>query len=448
VRSGSSNPWYVASVFGAFFVLSFLDRQIFAVLVTPIKTDLHLSDLQISYVGGVSFVIFYVLFGLPMGRLADVYNRKHILWFSVVLWTAATTACGLATRYWHLLVLRMGVGLGEAALAPCAFSMLADLFPRHRLATAVSICTAGAAVGLGMAYLGGAVVLRWAQQAAGPDGLLAVPVFGDLAPWRVVLIAVGIPGMLMSLLLLTIAEPARRHAGANPARTRERSVPLSEVLRYLRAHWTGFLSLFVGMGFVSLSVYACGFWDITFFERTYGVPPHVSGVYYGLLAVISQAIGNMIGGLSADYLTQKRSRDAKLLVLAVGALACIGFRLAYPMMPTFESALLLVTPAVILNSMPYGVAGAAVQIMAPARMRGQMTGLYNFVQNLIGFGFGPTSVALLTEGVFEDLNRVGLAIALVGAGAQAVAAAVFFAGLKPYQTTLAAAADADARSAG
>src|SRR5690606_10604796 len=191
------------------------------------------------------------------------------------LWTASTALCGAASRYWHLLVLRMGVGLGEAALAPCTFSMLADMFPRQRLATAVSICTAGAAVGLGLAYLGGAVALRWAEGLAGADGLVAVPLLRGVAPWPGVLIGIGLPGLLLSLLLFTVREPPRRTEADVAAEAGAPPVPLAEVFRYMYTHAAAFLCVFVGIGFVSLSVYAGGFWDIAFFQRSYGVPPQV-----------------------------------------------------------------------------------------------------------------------------------------------------------------------------
>ena len=138
--------WYVAIIFAIFFVFSFVDRQIIGVIVEPMKADLILSDLQLSYIGGLSFVIFYTVFGIPIGRMADTYNRKWMILIGVVLWTSATVLCAYANSYWQLIVLRMGVGLGEAALAPCAYSILADMFPRKRLALAISICTMGGCI--------------------------------------------------------------------------------------------------------------------------------------------------------------------------------------------------------------------------------------------------------------------------------------------------------------
>lgn len=141
VEPVSKYAWYVAFVFALFFVFSFVDRQIIGILVPGMKAGLGLTDIQLSYVGGLSFVVFYTVFGIPLGRMADTYNRKWIIIFGVVVWTVSTAACAFVQDYWSLLGLRMGVGLGEAALAPCAYSILADLFPRKRLSIAISICT-------------------------------------------------------------------------------------------------------------------------------------------------------------------------------------------------------------------------------------------------------------------------------------------------------------------
>jgi MFS family permease len=132
--------WYVAVVFALFFALSFTDRQIIGVLVEPMKVALALTDVQMGLIGGLSFAIFFVSFGLPIGRLSDRYNRKRIIVVGILTWSAATILCSFAKGFWELLVLRMGVGFGEAALAPCAYSILADIFPRNRLGTALRAC--------------------------------------------------------------------------------------------------------------------------------------------------------------------------------------------------------------------------------------------------------------------------------------------------------------------
>jgi MFS family permease len=425
--------WYVSVVFAVFYALSFVDRQVIAILVSPMKSELELSDLQISYLGGLSFVTFYVLFGLVMGRLVDTYNRKRILWVSIVIWTFATTLSAGASRFWQLLILRMGVGLGESVLGPCTYSMLADMFPRHRLATAISVACTGAAVGAGLAYLGGAVALGWATDLAGTDGYVELPLIGMYAPWRVVFLAVGIPGLLLSAILLTIREPRRGgvHASASPAKTA--AVPVSEVFAYACAHWRVYAFLYLGIGFVSINVYGGGLWDIVFFERRYGWSPARSGIYYGFVVVIAQMIGSLCGGLVADYLSKKRSRDMKVAVLAAGAFICIGFRAAYPFMPSFETALMLIAPAVFLTAAPFGILAAAVQLVSPVNMRGQMSALYALVQGMVGMGVGPTLVAFFTEEVFRDLNKIGHSLAITGTIAQSIATVLFLLAVKPYR---------------
>lgn len=434
--------WYLAVLFGIFFVLSFVDRQIIAVLIPYIKEDLNLTDLQLSYIGGLSFVIFYTLMGIPIGRMVDIFNRKYILFIGILIWTSATAVCSLAGTYWHLLVLRMGVGIGEATLAPCSFSILADVFPRKRLATAIGICTTGAAIGLGLAYLGGALVLDWtATYLANDDGTVSIPLLGDLSPWRFVLLVVGVPGIVLAFLIFTFKEPVRKNlvAPTTPGAVPENKIPsIKEVLIYARTHWRAYLFIYLATGFVSLSVYAGGFWDIVMMDRVFDWPPAQAGIYYGLLTIVGQMMGNLGGGYFADYLSIKRGKDSKIVVVTLGAFACMWFSLFYPLMPNEHLSLALIIPAVLLKSVPYGVIGAAIQVMTPARMRGQMTALYYLVISLIGMAIGPTAVAFLTEQVFENLYMVGFSIAITGAVAQMLAFIFYFLALKPYQLAIAA----------
>jgi len=434
VERTSTYAWYVAVIFAIFFVFSFIDRQIIGVLVKPMKAELALSDLQLSYVGGLSFVIFYSIFGIPLGRAADSYNRKWLIIIGVVIWSAATATCGLTTGYWQLLVLRMGVGLGEAALAPCAYSMLADMFPRKRLAMAISICTMGGAFGYGFAFLGGALVLGWANSLVGEPGFIEVGMLGQLTPWRIVFLAVGVPCLIFTLSMITVKEPARQTSGESSAST---SIPLSKVIAYFRMHIKAFLFLYLGMGFLTMGSYGAAFWDITFFDRTYGWPPEHSGIFYGIAATLGQFTGALIGGIVADRLSAKGTRDAKILVLVIIAFASFGLRLIYPLMPSSTSAMAVIFPLLLLTGAPFGVAAAALQIMAPARMRGQVTAIYFFVQALIGLGIGPTLVAFLTEQVFQDLSMLRYSLVISGGVGLLLSSLLFLYALRPYQEALA-----------
>jgi MFS family permease len=423
--------WYVAIVFAVFFALSFTDRQIIGVLVEPMKSGLMLTDVQLGLIGGLSFAVFFVSFGLPIGRLSDRYNRKRIIIAGVLIWSGATVLCSFATGFWELLVLRMGVGLGEAALAPCAYSILADLFPRNRLGMALSICTMAGSLGMGLAFTGGAALLHWGNAAAGAHGTVPLPLLGELAPWRIVFIGVGLPGIVLSALLFTIQEPPRpaSHAGAAP-------IPVSDVVAYVRSNWRTFVLHNVGMGFISITGYTASFWDIAFFARTYQWPAAESGRLYGLLAMAGSILGALSGGWLSDWLTGTRGRDAKLLVLAATAAICIPIRLMYPLMPNRELALGFALVAVILVAVPYGVAAAALQIMVPSRMRGQLTAVYFFVQSLIGLGVGPTMIGILTDHLFRNPQMLRYSLVIVGGTAQIMAAGLFLSALRVYQNTI------------
>lgn len=427
----TANPWFVAGVFGLFTMLSFADRQIIGLLVEPIKSELRLSDVQLSLVGGLSFVVFYVTFGLPLGRMADKHNRKRIVIVGVLIWSIATMLCALATQFWQLLLLRMGVGLGEAALAPCAYSILAQIFPRQRLATALSVCTMAGAVGMGFAYFGGGLLLHWATSAASTAGTVSVPLLGELTPWRVVFLSAGLPGVIFSALLLAVREPQRGSATGQHV-----AVRLSQVIAYLRANSTTFITHNVGMGLIAMTGYTASFWDIAFFERTYGWTAASSGRPYGLLAMAGSVIGALTGGWLADHLSAKRMRDSKILVLVGAALIGIPIRFLYPLMPSQELALALAFVGIVIVGIPFGVAAAALQLMTPLRMRGQLTAVYFFVQSLIGLGLGPTIAGMLTDYGYQNPLMLRYSMVITGGAAQILAAILFAGALGPYQATL------------
>ncbi|SVD92771.1 uncharacterized protein METZ01_LOCUS445625, partial [marine metagenome] len=148
--------WYVVFLLMTFYVLSFLDRQIIAVLAEPIKSDLQLTDVQLSLLGGLAFLIFYSVAGIFVGRLADIVHRPTLIGLGVFLWSATTAACGATSNFVHLLLLRMGVGLGEATLMPSSLSLLADQFPKEKLGKPTSVFMLGAPLGIGVAFTGGA----------------------------------------------------------------------------------------------------------------------------------------------------------------------------------------------------------------------------------------------------------------------------------------------------
>ncbi len=199
--------WYVVGVLTLAYVFSFIDRQILSLLVGPIQRDLAINDTWMSLLMGVSFAVFYTLFGIPLGRLADTKNRRNVIAVGIAFWSVMTAGCGLARQYWTLALMRMGVGIGEATLSPSAYSMIADYFRPERRSTAMSVYSMGIYIGSGLAFVLGGIVVKFAAQ----QESIELPWLGSIRSWQLVFLLVGLPGLPVALLTwLTVREPARR----------------------------------------------------------------------------------------------------------------------------------------------------------------------------------------------------------------------------------------------
>ena len=207
---GGAYAKYVLSILVLVYAMNFIDRQILAILAEDIKRDLNLSDADLGFLYGTAFAVFYALFGIPLGRLADNWVRVRLLSAGLFIWSGMTALSGLSTSFLQLSAARVGVGIGEASASPSAFSMLSDWFPRERRATALAIYSAGLYLGGGVSLLIGAVVVKaWnaAYPVVGPMGLVG---------WQAAFLAVGLPGLLLSLWIATLKEPVRGRAEGLP----------------------------------------------------------------------------------------------------------------------------------------------------------------------------------------------------------------------------------------
>ena len=187
-----ARAWVTVTILMLAYVLSFIDRQILNLLVGPIRRDLAISDTEMSLLMGFSFALFYTLCGIPLGRLADRTSRRGLIAAGVLVWSAMTAACGLARHYWHFLFARVGVGAGEAALSPAAYSLIADSFPPERRATAISVYSMGIYVGSGLAFLLGGVVIQFASA----QGDMTLPLVGTIRPWQLIFLLLGVVGVV------------------------------------------------------------------------------------------------------------------------------------------------------------------------------------------------------------------------------------------------------------
>lgn len=418
--------WTTVTILMLAYVLSFVDRQILSLLVEPIKRDMVISDTQMSLLMGLSFALFYTICGIPLGRLADTRSRRGLIAIGVLLWSAATAACGLAKMYWHFLLCRIGVGVGEAALSPAAYSLIADSFPPERRATAISVYSMGIYLGSGMALLLGGLVIK----VASAQGEVMLPVVGEVRPWQLIFLILGAAGVLFSLLVLAIREPARRGVGAGIA------VPFSQVGQYLSANRRTVMCHNFGFAFLSFAGYGSAAWVPTFFIRSYGWDAAQVGIVYGVLVAVFGCLGIVIGGRLADLLAKRGRTDANMRVGVLAAVGALPTVLLFPLMPDGTWAAVLLAPSIFFLSMPFGVAPAAIQEIMPNSMRGQASAVYLFVITLFGLGVGPTAVALVTDYAFGYAEALRYSLLITVTVAVVAAAILLVMGLKPYRESV------------
>ena len=422
----SARAWATVAILMVAYVLSFVDRQILNLLVEPIRRDLAINDTQMSLLMGLSFALFYTVCGIPLGRVADTRSRRGLIAVGILFWSAATAACGMAKMYWQFLLCRIGVGVGEAALSPAAYSLIADSFPADRRATAISVYSMGVYLGSGLAFLVGGLVIQFASA----QGDVTLPVLGEVRPWQLIFLILGVAGVFFTLLMLAIKEPVRRGAGAGVA------VPLSEVGRYIRANRRTVLLHNFGFAGLAFAGYGSAAWIPTFYIRTYGWDAGQVGIVYGCIVAVFGCLGIVFGGRLADLMAKRGRSDANMRVGLYAALGALPMVVLFPLMDTAFWASMLLAPAVFCLSMPFGVAPAAIQEIMPNSMRGQASAIYLFVITLIGLGVGPTAVALVTDFVFADDNALRYSLLIVTTLAVLMSIILLAKSLKPYRESV------------
>lgn len=421
--------WYVIILLMLAYTVSFIDRQILSLLVEPMKKDLGISDTAMSLLQGLSFALFYTFLGLPIGRLADSHSRRGIIAAGIAVWSAMTALCGMVNNYLHLFLARMGVGVGEAALSPAAYSLITDTVDRRKLGTAISVYSMGIYLGGGLALILGGAIVQWAQS----QPALSVPILGEIRAWQVVFLGVGIPGLLLAPLMYTIKEPARTLSkGAKGV-----GAPISEVSNYLKQNKGTILFHNFGVAFSALAGYAGMAWAPSYLIRTHGLSFQETGLYFGLIVLIFGAGGVFSGGFFADRWGLSGRHDAKLRIAMIGAFCGVLPGIIYPLVGNVWVALSFLALSTFMGNAMMGIAPAAIQEVVPANMRAQFSALYLFIVNLIGLGLGPTAVALVTDFVFGDAEKVNYSLAIVGPGAGILSGLCLFFCLPRFRTSLA-----------
>lgn len=428
-----SYAWFVVGALSLTNMVSYVERQIPTLLFTPIKADFALNDTEVSLLAGFAFVVFYVAFGLVSGRLADRAKRQRIIAIGIVLWGLATMSCGLARSFIQLFLGRVLVGVGEATLGPSAISMLSDYFPREKLARALSLYTGAQYLGAGFALVVGGAAIQIVSDLPAPH----LPVIGTLHPWQTTFLIVGALGMLVIVPMLFVKEPPRRGlmGGADAAQ----AVPFRETLAFMRLNWKTFTAHFAGFSISAAIGFGTVVWMPSYFIRVHHWAAHDIGYVYGLMLALLGGAGVLAGARFAEWLG-RRYPDAYFRAPAITlSLTAIPGTLAV-LMPTDGLAFAFLVVATFLSSFPVAVIIAALQVITPNQMRGQIVAMYFFLGNVLGLGVGPTIVAAITDYVFHDEMMVGASIATVTAVVTPIVVGLLIWGLKPYRESLARAA--------
>jgi predicted MFS family arabinose efflux permease len=382
---------YALSVLVVVYTFNFIDRQILSILMEPIKADLGLSDTQLGLLTGFAFALFYATLGIPIARLADKGNRRNLIAGALTIWSAMTAMSGLAQNFWHLLIARIGVGIGEAGCSPPAHSIISDYYPAEKRATALGIYSLGIPVGILFGFLAGG----WLNQFFG---------------WRVAFFVVGVPGIILAILVkLSLREPIR---GMSEGRADTAPHPtVKETFTFL---WSkrSFRHLAFGGGLTAFVGYGVVTWVPSFLIRSYGMQTGEVGTYLGLILGIPGGIGIVLGGWMAD---RYGSRDTRwyLWIVTVALLLGVPFSLGIYLTDSAGIALLFLCIPVLLGNFYQATTFSQTQGLVPLRMRAVAAAVLLFILNIIGLGAGPQAIGLLSDFLEPSYGQESLRYSLL-----------------------------------
>ncbi|MEO7209014.1 MAG: MFS transporter [Steroidobacteraceae bacterium] len=405
--------WYSVAVLMLMYIFSFIDRTTISLIVDPMKRDLHISDTQIGMLNGLAFALLYTFLGLPIARLSDRHSRRAIIAGGVFIWSIMATLCGLARSALQLFIARIGVGVGEAALSPAAYSIITDSFPRSKLGRAFSVYNIGITIGAGVAFLVGGIVVAAVSHAG---ATFTLPLLGEVRAWQMVFIVTGAPGIVLPLLLLTFREPIRRGILRTPSAkaTAELSrPPLREVLGYIWLNRQFYCLHFIALALLAMCGYSVAAWLPTAIIRAYGVSYGQVGKVLGVSTILMNSTGMLLAGILCDRLTRKGRKDAPIIVALISTCGIAVFSCLPTLMPTVT----LVWVAIFVSGLTFnaynGVGPMAVNQVTPNQYRAQVSAVYLFVVNALGLGVGPTLVPLLNDHLFHDPVKIRFSLIVV-----------------------------------
>ena len=397
-------------------------------LVVPIKEDMGLTDFEISFIQGWGFVLAYVIFSIPFGRIVDKVNRVRVLIGGIVIWSVATAACGFSKNSWQLVLSRSGVGAGEAALTPASWSIISDLFPVERRSFPMSIYLMGPYIGQGLSLLFGAQILRIYNE---PVTLLESII---IQPWQIIFLIIAVPGIILGLFMFTLKDPERKEGLTGD---REENESIKEVFSYVIKNIGAYMPLLVGSAFIIVLLYGLQSWVPTFLHRIHGWEHTRIGDQYGLVALFAGSLGVISGPVFERYLTKLNFNPPIIILCIITSVALTIFGPITFLALNSEVVLIGIFITSFFITFPLALFATSLQNITPNQYRGVVSGLYVFTVNIVGYGLGPMVVAFFTDKVFKSEMAIDLSMATMFLICGPISFFIFYFGRKPFSRALA-----------
>lgn len=377
---------YALGLLVVVYVLNFIDRQILTILAKPIADELQFSDSQLGLLTGPAFALFYTFAGIPIARWADVGVRRSIIALALLIWSGMTALTSLAGSLTQLALARVGVGVGEAGCSPPAHSLISDLFPIERRATALAIYSLGIPIGGAL----GSLLGGW---------------LGQLYGWRVAFLAVGLPGVLLAAVVrFTLREPPRAVVHGRES--------VREVFSFMLRR-RAFVHMSIGAALHAFYGYGAGAFVPVFLMRVHGLALGELGTWLAAIGLTTGVLGTYLGGAVSDRLASLEVRWY-MRVPAIASILAVPFSLLFYLWPDGRTALLLSIPGSLLGPIYLGPTFAMTQTLVRPQMRALASAILLFIINLIGLGLGPFFVGVLSDALKPSYGIDSVRYALLG----------------------------------
>jgi MFS family permease len=418
----SATAWRTLWILSLVLGLSQIDRNILSLLLQDIKHDLRLTDTQMGILIGLAFSVVYLFLSFPLSLISDRKNRKTMIALGVAFWSLCTAACGLARSFWPMFFARAGLGAGEAVNGPATYSLLGDSFPRERLPRAMAVLNLGFIGGTALSLILGAGVIAAVSKAH-----LILPIFGEMKSWQLVFFAIGIPGLIVAALTMTITEPARRGASGQRA-TGWRSYV--EVFPFLSRNWRFYGCMFASVFITGVITYGSLNFRAAFFARTYHWPAQQYGLVYGVASLITSGLGLIAGTWLCERWNRKHN-DGNMRVGLLAYVLSAPLNAVFTLMPNGWLAVLCGSIGAGLALMAAPPVVAAIQSITPSHVRAQVNSIYLLLFSGITGIIGPAFIGWLTD-LQHDETKLGLVIAVTSAIALPISVVIMAFAVKPF----------------